>query len=197
MEKAKLNAAVFDVEPNVGVIHEVVRAEMAALRRGTASTKTRSEVRGGGAKPWRQKGTGRARAGSIRMPHWTGGGVAFGPRPRTYDFKVNRKARSKAMKMALSARVREGRLKVVDNLSFEEPRTAAAVAVLDGLEISYPLLVLLDESDTNAMLAFRNLPRVGVTVPGELDVNDVMAARTVLTTAGVIEQLNQRLGGVK
>lgn len=194
---AGLNPNVFEVEPKIGVMHEVVRAEMAALRQGNASTKRRGEVRGGGVKPWRQKGTGRARAGSSRMPHWTGGGIAFGPKPRDYKFKVNRKVRSKALKMALSARVRDGGFKVVDNLSFSAPKTAAAVAVLGSLDVTYPLLVLIDEEETNAILAFRNLPRVGVTVASELDVTDIMAARTVLTTAGVIEKLNSRLGGSK
>lgn len=194
VKDAKLSPDVFEVEPKVGVLHEVVCAEMAARRQGTASTKTRSEVSGGGAKPWRQKGSGRARAGSSRMPHWTGGGITFGPKPRDYKYKVNRKVRSKALRMALSARVREGSLKVVESLSFEEPKTAAAAAVLDGLDVAYPLLVLLDEGDSNAALAFRNLPRVGVTVPGELDVTDIMAARTVLVTKGVVDQLNDRLG---
>jgi large subunit ribosomal protein L4 len=197
VKSAELNPDVFEVEPKVGVLHDVVRAEMAAQRRGTASTKRRGEVRGGGVKPWRQKGTGRARAGSSRMPHWTGGGVTFGPKPRDYKFKVNRKVRSKAMKMALSARVREGGLRVVDNLTFEEPKTQAAVAVLAELDVTYPLLVLIGEEDMNAALAFRNLPQVGVTVTSELDVTDIMGARTVLTTKGVVQQLNDRLGGRK
>ena len=192
---AKMSPDVFEVEPKIGVLHEVVRAELAARRQGNASTKRRGEVSGGGVKPWRQKGTGRARAGSSRMPHWTGGGITFGPKPRDYTFKVNRKVRSKALKMALSARASDGGLKVVDNLSFEEPKTAAAAAVLSGLEITYPLLVLLDETETNAVLAFRNLPRVGVTFAYELDVSDIMGARTVLMSTSVVEQLNTRLGG--
>lgn len=194
---AGLNPDVFEIEPNIGVIHEVVRAEMAALRQGNASTKGRGEVSGGGVKPWRQKGTGRARAGSSRMPHWTGGGIAFGPKPRDYKFKVNKKVRSKALKMALSTRLRDGGFQVVDSLTFSEPKTAAAAAVLGKLDVSYPLLVLVEEKETNAILAFRNLPRVGVTVASELDVTDLMAARTVLATAGVVEQLNARLGGGK
>ena len=187
----ELNPAVFAVETKVGVIHEVVRAEMAARRQGNASTKTRGEVRGGGAKPWRQKGTGRARAGSSRIPHWTGGGIAFGPTPRDYTFKVNRKMRNKALKMALSVRAREGRLRVVEGLEFEEPKTAAAAAVLDGLDVNYPLLlVLVGEEDANVALSFRNLPWVGVTDTEELEVSDIIGARTVLTTSRVIEQLN-------
>jgi len=189
----KFSPDVFKVEPKVGVLHEVVRSEMAARRSGSASTKTRAEVRGGGVKPWRQKGTGRARAGSSRMPHWTGGGVTFGPSPRDYSFKVNRKVRSKALKMALSARVNEGSLTVVDKLDFEEPKTAAAAAVLDSLDVAYPLLVLLTEADENAALSFRNLPRVDVCATGDLDVSDIMAARTLVVTSQALDELN-RLG---
>lgn len=188
--KLKLNPEVFEVEAKVGVIHEVVRAEMAARRKGTASSKTRGEVRGGGVKPWRQKGTGRARAGSSRIPHWTGGGVTFGPTPRDFTFKINRKMRNKAMKMALSARVREGQLKVIEELKLDQPRTAVARAVLETLDVSYPLLVLVGEEDANLALSFRNLPRVDVTDTADLNVSDIVGARTVLTTSQVIEQLN-------
>jgi len=187
----KLNPEVFGVELKVGVVHEVVRAEQAADRKGTASTKKRGQVRGGGVKPWRQKGTGRARAGSSRMPHWTGGGVAFGPSPRDYSFKVNRKVRRKALKMALSTRAREGGLKVVESLAFDEPKTAAADAALRELDVSYPLLVLTDESDENAELSFRNLPEVGVRKASSLAVTEIMGARTVLVSRPALEQLNK------
>jgi len=189
-KEAKLSPKVFAVEPKIGVLHEAVRAEMAAMRSGTASTKKRGEVRGGGVKPWRQKGTGRARAGSSRMPHWTGGGIAFGPKPRDYSFKVNRKVRAKALKMALSARAGEGSIKVVDGLPFNEPKTAAAAAVLDNLGVDYPLLVLLDDGDANAAMSFRNLPGVSVCNASELNVVDIMATRSVLLTSRVLEQLN-------
>jgi large subunit ribosomal protein L4 len=188
---AGLSPEVFEVEPSVGVLHEVVRAEAASLRRGTASTKTRGEVRGGGKKPWRQKGTGRARAGSSRIPHWTGGGITFGPTPRDYNFKVNRKVRSKALKMALSARAREGGLRVVDSLAFEEPKTAAAAAVLDSLDVTYPLLVLVTEADTNAAISFRNLLSVEVTDTSDLMVSDILGARTVLASKEVVAELNR------
>ena len=189
-KEARLSPEVFAVEPRMGVLHEAVRAEMAARRSGTASTKKRSEVSGGGAKPWRQKGTGRARAGSNRMPHWTGGGIAFGPKPRDYSFKVNRKVRAKALKMALSARASEGSIKVVDGLPFDEPKSAAAAAVLASLDVNYPLLVLVGEDEGNAALSFRNLQQVTVLGAGELGVADVMANRTVLMTRQVLEQLN-------
>lgn len=188
---AGLNPKVFEVEPKVGVMHEVVRAEMASLRRGTASSKNRGEVRGGGKKPWRQKGTGRARAGSSRIPHWTGGGITFGPTPRDYNFKVNRKVRSKALWMALSARAREGGLKIVDRLVFEEPKTAAAEAVLDNLDVNYPLLVLVGDEDKNAIPSFRNLLSVEVTDTTDLLVSDVLEAHMVLASKEAIEQLNR------
>lgn len=189
----KLSPDVFEVEPKTGVLHEVVRAEQAAMRTGTAATKTRAMVRGGGVKPWRQKGTGRARAGSSRMPHWTGGGVAFGPSPRDYSFKVNRKVRGKALKMALSARAREGSLKVVENLAFEEPKTAQAEAALESLDVDYPLLVLLGDGDSNAELSFRNLLEVEVRPASHLGVTEIMGARTLLLSKQALDQLN-RLG---
>lgn len=194
---AGLSPDVFEIEPKVGVLHEVVIAELASRRQGNASTKRRGEVSGGGVKPWRQKGTGRARAGSSRMPHWTGGGIAFGPKPRDYSTKINRKVRSTAIRMALSARVREGGIRVVDGLPFDQPKSRAAEAVLAGLDINYPLLVLVDEGDTNAALSFRNLRQVGVTVASEVNVIDIMAARTVLMTKSAVDQLNARLGGAK
>lgn len=185
-----LSPAVFEVEPSSGVLHEVVRSEQAALRAGTAASKTRAMVRGGGTKPWRQKGTGRARAGSSRMPHWTGGGVAFGPSPRDYSFKINRKVRSKALKMALSARAGEGSLRVVENLAFEEPRTAQAEAALESLDVEYPLLVLVGDGDSNAELSFRNLLEVVVRPASSLGVAEVLASRTVLLSRQALEQLN-------
>ncbi len=189
-KEAKLSPKVFAIEPRIGVLHEAARAELAARRGGNASTKKRGEVSGGGVKPWRQKGTGRARAGSSRMPHWTGGGIAFGPKPRDYSFKINRKVRAKALKMALSARASEGSIKVIDGMPFDEPKTAAAAAVLKNLEVSYPLLVLVDENDANAAMSFRNLPRVSVVSAGELGVADIMASRSVLMTKQVLDRLN-------
>jgi large subunit ribosomal protein L4 len=195
-EQAGLNPDVFEVTPKVGLIHQVVRAEFASMRQGTAASKNRAEVRGGGKKPWRQKGTGRARAGSTRMPHWTGGGVVFGPTPRDYSFKINRKVRRQALRMALSTRAREGGFKVVESLSFKEPKTAAAAAVLESLQVAYPLLVLLTEADENAALSFRNIPRVEVTDTDDLLVSEIMAARTILATKEAVERLN-RIGGSK
>ncbi len=165
------------------LIHEVVTQELAARRSGSASTKTRSDVRGGGAKPWRQKGTGRARAGSNRSPIWVGGGVVFGPHPRSYGGKVNRKVQLQAWRSALKAHVERGSLAVVD-APWETPSTKAAADFLakapEGLH-ARPLLVVVEELDSNLAKSFRNLRDVYVLESWELETVDVMAARSLLT----------------
>ncbi|MCL2530504.1 MAG: 50S ribosomal protein L4, partial [Coriobacteriia bacterium] len=158
----KVPDSVFAMEPNMHIMHQVVRAQQAAMRQGTHSTKTRSEVRGGGRKPFRQKGTGRARQGSIRSPHYRGGGVVFGPSPRSYELKVNRKEVKLAMKSALSAKLADGELKVIDDLEFEKPSTKEAVATLKALEIEGRVTIVLPDNNVNAFLSFRNIPRVRV-----------------------------------
>ncbi len=164
------------------LIHEVVTQELAARRGGNASTKTRADVRGGGAKPWRQKGTGRARQGSIRAPHWAGGGVAFGPHPRSYGGKVNRKVQIQAWRSALKAHVERGSVAIVD-AQWDGPSSKAAKAFLDnapeGLQ-ARPLLVVVEALDSDAAKSFRNLRGVYVLVSWELETVDVMAARSLL-----------------
>ena len=155
-----LNAAVFGIEPNVHVMHQVVRAQRASWRQGTHDTKTRGEVRGGGKKPWRQKGTGRARQGSIRSPQWIGGGTVFGPHPRSYAFRVNNKEVKLAMRSALSAKLADGQLYVVDNFDFEKPSTKAAVQALKALGIEGRTTVVIGNEDVNAFLSFRNIPKL-------------------------------------
>jgi large subunit ribosomal protein L4 len=152
--------AVFGIEPNGAVVHQVVRSQLAARRAGTHSSKGRSEVRGGGRKPWRQKGTGRARAGTIRSPLWRGGGVTFGPQPREHGFKVPRKMVKLAMRSVLSSKADEGALFVVDSLEFEKPSTKQAQAVLDALGVEGRVTVVVENGDENAVLSFRNLPKV-------------------------------------
>ena len=164
---AELADSVFGIEPNIPVMHQVVRMQRASWRAGTHSTKTRGQVRGGGKKPWRQKGTGRARQGTIRAPHWRGGGVVFGPHPRNYDFKVNKKEIKLAIRSALSAKLADEELVVVDQLSFEKPSTKAAVAVLKALEIEGRVTVVVNEENTNAILSLRNIPTVTVVTSGE------------------------------
>lgn len=161
-----LASKLFEAEINVPVMHEVVRAQLGAARSGSHSTKTRAEVRGGGRKPWRQKGLGRARHGSIREPQWVGGGVAHGPKPRDFSFRVNKKVKAKALRSALSDRARDGNVLVVDLPAFEEPETKRAIELLDRWDVEGKVLLVVDpteESDQlNAWKSFRNLPEVQI-----------------------------------
>ncbi|MEO7804686.1 MAG: 50S ribosomal protein L4 [Actinomycetota bacterium] len=162
-EDLELTPEIFDVQVNVPILHAVIRAQLAAARSGTHSTKTRAEVRGGGRKPWRQKGTGRARHGSIREPQWVGGGVAHGPKPRDYSMRINRKEKGLALRSALTDRAREGKVIVIDFPAFEEPETKRAVQLLkDWGALGKVLLVTGPEQDeqVNAYKSFRNLPEV-------------------------------------
>ena len=174
---------VFGVQVNVPVMHRVVRAQLAAARAGTHSTKTRAEVRGGGRKPWRQKGTGRARQGSIRAPQWTGGGVVFGPTPRDHDLRVNKKEKVLALRSALTDRRAGGNLKVLDALDFDAPRTAEAVELLETLGIAgRKLLLVVDGLEEAAIKSFRNLPTVHLLTFDQLNTYDVLASDVVLFT---------------
>ena len=178
----ELPDSLFGVEPNVPVMHQVVTAQLAARRAGTQSTKTRAEVSGGGAKPWKQKGTGRARAGSIRAPQWRGGGVALGPKPRKYDQRTPNKMKRLALASALSDRAAEGKVVVVSEWSFAEPSTKAAKAALEALGVTGRALIVLDPNDVNAAKSFRNLPKVHLLTPGELNTYDVLVSDYVLFT---------------
>jgi large subunit ribosomal protein L4 len=182
-----LDPAVFDVEVNPQVMHQVVVAGMAAQRAGTHSTKTRAEVSGGGAKPWRQKGTGRARHGSNRSPIWVGGGVAHGPRPREYDKRVPKKMKRLALRSALTDRAREGRVKVVDSLDFDRPSTKEAVDVLESIEAQGLVLLVLDGPPEAVQKSFRNLSHVKMTTPGRLGTYEVLAADWVVFTRAAVE----------
>ncbi len=178
-----LAESLFGIEPNTSVLHQVVNAQLAARRRGTHSTKTRAEVRGGGAKPWAQKGTGRARQGSIRSPQFTGGGIVHGPRPRSYRQKVNKKVGRLALISALSDRARSDRVVVVDSWNFSRPRTRDAAAVLDNLGLDGKVLLVLDRDDP-AGFSFRNLSRVQLVEPAELNPYDILCNDwLVFTTA--------------
>ena len=178
----ELDAGMFSVEPNVPVMHQVVTAQLAARRAGTQSTLTRREVRGGGAKPWKQKGTGRARAGSSAMPNWRGGGVALGPKPREYSQRTPKKMKRLALRSALSDRAADGKVMVIDSWSFEAPRTKDAVAALRALGLEGNVLVVVDADDQNAWMSFRNLSNVHVVSPGELNTYDVLVSDTVIFT---------------
>ena len=175
-----LDDALFGIEPNVAVMHQVVTAQLAARRSGTQSTLTRAEARGGGAKPWAQKGTGRARHGSIRSPQWRGGGVALGPKPRSYVQKTPKKMVRLALRSALSDRASEGKVVVVDGWTFQAPRTKDAVAALAALGIEGRVLVVAERSDENTWKSFANLPQVHVLSPGELNAYDVLVNEHVV-----------------
>ncbi len=169
-----LEPSIFGIEPNLAVLHQVVTAQLAAARSGTQSTKTRAEVRGGGAKPFRQKGTGRARAGSTRSPMWVGGGVALGPKPRSYAQKTPKKMMQLALRSALSDRASQGRVALVDAWTFDVPSTKAAIASLAALGVSGRVLVVLGDEDGYADRSFGNLPEVQTIMAGELNAYDIL-----------------------
>jgi large subunit ribosomal protein L4 len=192
---ATLDAGAFEARFNMPLVHETVRAELNARRQGTASTKTRGEVSGGGAKPWRQKGTGRARAGSSRSPVWTGGGTVFGPHPRHYTVKVNRKARRAAFRGVLSVHAERESLAVFDATVFDAPSTKQAVALLEDWGADSPTLVLLSEAEANAGLSFRNLTKIAVMPVAEAGVADVIRAASLLVSEAALPELVARANG--
>jgi large subunit ribosomal protein L4 len=195
-KKVKLDDVAFGARFNGPLVHESVRAEQAARRQGTHSTKTRGEVRGGGAKPWRQKGTGRARQGSIRAPHFAGGGVVFGPSPRHYTFKVNRKERRAALRSVLSVHAERDTLAILDPSGFDEPSTRAAAGLLgDWGGKRGHVLVVLAEEQARVALSFRNLPRVSVLPATGVGVADLVGAARVLMTEDALSQVTARAKG--
>lgn len=185
--KRDLDPAVFDVQVNVPTLHQVVVAGLAAQRAGTHATKTRSEVSGGGVKPWRQTGTGRARAGSSRSPIWVGGGIAHGPKPREHDLRVPKKMKKLALRSALSDKAREGRVKVVDELAFDAPSTKDAAAVLDSLGAQGLILLVLAGPNDNVEKSFRNLANVRMAFPGNLGAYEAVYADWIVFTTPAIE----------
>jgi large subunit ribosomal protein L4 len=194
----KLDAKAFEAEFNMALVHETVRAEQAARRQGTHATKTRGNVRGGGAKPWKQKGTGRARAGSSRSPIWTGGGTVFGPTPRHYTFKVNRKARRVALRSALSVHAERGSIAVFDAGVFSAPATKQAKELLNGWAVGGPrsmTLVLLAESERDAGLSFRNLDRLVVLPVEDAGVANIIGAARLLVSEAALPALVARANG--
>jgi len=183
----ELDPGVFDVKVNVPAMHQVVTAGLAAQRAGTHSTKTRAEVSGGGRKPWRQKGTGRARHGSNRSPIWVGGGVAHGPKTRDHSFRVPKKMKRLALRSALTERARQERIRVVEALAFDEPSTKEALEVLDALELGGQILLVLAAPERTVERSFRNLPDVRICYTGNLGTHEVLYADWVLFTKDAIE----------
>lgn len=193
VKDAELSAAVFEIEPNVHVMHEVVRSQRAARRQGTHGTLTRGQVRGGGKKPWRQKGTGRARQGTIRAPQWAGGGTVFGPHPRSYAFKVPAKVVKLAMRSALSAKLADGEIVVVDQLSFEKPSTKQATEVLKNLGLEGRVTIIVPDDEVNTFLSFRNLSKVRVIGVSELNTLDFIDNKAIVLTDAALTRIEEVL----
>ena len=185
-----LNDAIFGVEVNEHLVHMAVVQQLANNRQGTQKAKTRSEVSGGGRKPWRQKGTGHARQGSTRAPQWTGGGVVFAPVPRDYSFKLNKKEKRAALKSALTSKVQDKKLIVVDELKFDEIKTKSFANVMKNLNVTKGLVVLA-ENDANVVLSAKNIPAVQTTLTNTLNVYDVMKAGTVVLTKDAVAKMEE------
>ena len=190
IDTLELNDAVFGVEVNEHLVHMAVVAQLANNRQGTQKAKTRSEVSGGGRKPWRQKGTGHARQGSTRAPQWTGGGVVFAPTPRDYTIRLNKKEKRAALKSALTSRVNENKFIVVDSLSFDEIKTKNFKAVMDNLKVS-KALVVLDEESTNAAISAKNIPTVKTARVNTINVYDILKYNTVVATKAAVASIEE------
>ena len=185
----ELAAGVFEIEPNMAVMHEVVTAQRASWRQGTSNTLTRGQVRGGGKKPWRQKGTGRARQGTIRAPQWIGGGTVFGPHPRSYAFRVNNKVVKLAMRSALSAKLADGELTVVENLEFEKPSTKQAKAMMQAWGLEGRTMLVIDSGDVNTYLSFRNLEKVEIITAHMMNTYDFLDNKNLVLTEKAVEYI--------
>lgn len=191
--EVELSEAVFGLEPHVHAIHEAVLMQQASLRQGTHKVKGRSEVRGGGRKPWKQKGTGRARQGSIRSPQWKGGGVVFGPTPRSYAYKLPKKVRRLAIKSALSTKVLDSNLIVLDSLALSSPKTKEFVAILNNLKVNSKALVVSANHDDNVALSARNIPGVKFVAADGINVLDVMVHDKLIITKDAVQKVEEVL----
>lgn len=187
----ELNDNVFGIEVNEHAVYEAVKSLLANKRQGTQSAKSRGEVRGGGRKPWRQKGTGRARQGSTRSPNWVGGGTVFAPKPRDYSYRINRKVRQLAMKSALTSKVQDAELKVLDTLTFEAPKTKAMAAVLKNLEVGKKTLIVLAEKDDVVIKSAKNLPNVETTLVNTLNVYDILNNDSFIITEAAVRKVEE------
>lgn len=187
----ELNDSVFGIEPNVAVMHEVVKNYNANQRQGTQSTLTRAEVRGGGRKPWRQKGTGRARQGSIRAPQWTHGGIALGPKPRSYRYTMNKKARQLAMRSALSAKYAAGSMVVVDNIALDEIKTKSMVSFLKAVGCEKSALIVTPAVEKNVVMSARNIPGVETTFASVINVRDILKADKFIVDQKAVSMIEE------
>jgi len=193
VDEIDLSEDIFGIEPNEAVLHDAVLVQMAGLRRGTASTKERGEVNGGGRKPWRQKGTGRARAGSSRSPVWRGGGITFGPKPRSYAYDLPKKVRRLALKSALSAKVKAGDLIVVDQINLSEPKTKDITSMLSALNVADKALVVTAREDVNVQKSARNIPGVKPLKATGLNVYDILAHTKLVITKDAVARVEEVL----
>lgn len=191
VKEIELSENVFGVEVNHNVLHEVIKNHLANRRQGTQSAKTRAEVRGGGRKPWRQKGTGRARQGSIRSPQWTGGGIVFAPKPRDYSYKVPKKVKRLAMKSALSSKVVDNEIIVLDKLSLEEPKTKEMARVLTNIKADKKALIVISEKDENVIKSARNIPNVQTTLVNTLNVYDILKFDSFIITEDAVKKVEE------
>ena len=193
LKDIKLNKELLNIEPNEKVLYDAIILQRASLRQGTHSTKNRSEVSGGGRKPWRQKGTGRARQGSTRAPQWRGGGVVFGPTPRSYKFKLNRKVRRLALKSALSSKVQDNEFTAIDGISFEAPKTKQMVKVLENLNAPVKTLIVVDEITLNVEKSASNIPGVKLLDAKHVNVYDILNSDKLIMTEAAIKTVEEVL----
>lgn len=193
VNEIELNEAVFGIEPNNQTMFDMVLLQRASIRQGTHDTKGRSEVSGGGKKPWRQKGTGRARQGSIRAPQWRGGGTVFGPTPRKYGFKLNKKVARLALRSALSSKVQDNEFKVLDNIAFDAPKTKAMVKVLANLNAEGKTLLVVDEINDNVMLSARNIPNLMILESTGINVYDILNSNNLIVTEAAVRKIEEGL----
>ena len=191
VKELTLNDSVFGIEPNMNVVHSVVLNYLANQRQGTQNTKTRAEVAGGGRKPWRQKGTGRARQGSIRAPQWIKGGIALGPKPRSYKYKINKKERALAVISVLSAKLAENELVVVDQFGLNEIKTAKFANILNNIKVEGKSLVVIPENDVNVQKSARNIKGVKTTIVDTMTVYDILNAKNLVITENAIKKIEE------
>ena len=191
VKELTLNDSVFGIEPNMNVVHSVVLNYLANQRQGTQNTKTRAEVAGGGRKPWRQKGTGRARQGSIRAPQWIKGGIALGPKPRSYKHKINKKERALAVRSVLSAKLAENELVVVDQFGLNEIKTAKFANILNNIKVEGKSLVVIPENDVNVQKSARNIKGVKTTIVDTMTVYDILNAKNLVITENAIKKIEE------
>ena len=191
VKELTLNDSVFGIEPNMNVVHSVILNYLANQRQGTQNTKTRAEVAGGGRKPWRQKGTGRARQGSIRAPQWIKGGIALGPKPRSYSYKINKKEKALAVRSVLSAKLAENELVVVDQFGLNEIKTAKFANILNNIKVEGKSLVVIPENDVNVQKSARNIKGVKTTIVDTMTVYDILNAKNLVITENAIKKIEE------